>query len=659
MKKLTALSCIIPSLLIVASSAFAITGNPYTYTEDADFDAGSLLNVNHDAPDNDQLQLEAQAEPFNFIWVAVSSEGTVVKIDTLTGAVLGEYRTAPQGMGLNPSRTTVDLDGSVWTGNRYESGWVDQDAIAPGMPAARQQMGSAVHIGLEENGQCVDRNGNSVIDTSSGLGDVEDWDSGLSGVDSLGGVTTAEDECIIHYTRVTSTGTRHISVDANNDVWVGGTGANVRNFDLVDGDTGSIIRHEPSVGYGGYGGLIDGNGVIWSARNLLRWDTADQLSDGTWTSYSHDSYGLCIDTLGNVWNTALFGNMIRKFAPDGTLLGTYSHGSDTAQGCVVDGNDHVWVAHSILGPKSTVGHLLDDGTYIGNVAVGSGPTGMAVDGAGKIWATNYYSQTLSRIDPALGPLGADGITPVGDVDFTSGSLGGNLYNYSDMTGSTLIAPPDNGTWEVVHDSGMPNAPWSMISWTSSDPGDSSISVTAASSDDNVAFSAPAVAINGAAPAVPTGRYMKIIASFARDTGGASPILYDLTLLANQIPDCTAAYPDVSSIWPPNHKFVDVGIFGVTDPDGDPVTISIWQIYQDEPTDADGDGQFAPDASGVGTDTAQVRAERSGLGDGRVYTISFTAADSYGAECTGEVKVGVPHDKHDIPVDGGPLYDSTL
>jgi hypothetical protein len=60
-----------------------------------------------------------------------------------------------------------------------------------------------------------------------------------------------------------------------------------------------------------------------------------------------------------------------------------------------------------------------------------------------------------------------------------------------------------------------------------------------------------------------------------------------------------------------------------------------------------------------TDTAQVRAERSGLGDGRVYTISFTGTDSFGAECTGEVKVGVPHDKKDIPVDGGPIYDSTL
>ena len=66
--------------------------------------------------------------------------------------------------------------------------------------------------------------------------------------------------------------------------------------------------------------------------------------------------------------------------------------------------------------------------------------------------------------------------------------------------------------------------------------------------------------------------------------------------------------------------------------------------------------------GIGTPTAQVRAERSGTdkvpGDGRVYHISFTATDEYGATCDGEVTVGVPHDKKDTPVDGGALYDST-
>lgn len=135
-------------------------------------------------------------------------------------------------------------------------------------------------------------------------------------------------------------------------------------------------------------------------------------------------------------------------------------------------------------------------------------------------------------------------------------------------------------------------------------------------------------------------------------------------IVQQPPDCSAAAASIDSIWPPNHKFVDISVFGVTDPDGDSVTITIDSIFQDEPVDTFGDGKFTPDGIGVGTDTAEVRAERAGTkkvpGNGRVYHINFTADDGKGGSCSGEVLVGVPHDKgkRSVPVDEGALYDST-
>ena len=630
------------------------SGNPSTYTLNTHFDEGTLVNVN-DTDVANQLQLNSVATPFDFIWIAVSSEGTVVKIDTLTGAVLGEYRTTPSSQGLgNPSRTTVDNDGSVWVANRND--------VSDGF-------GTVAHIGLEENGQCEDRDGSGTIDTSTGLGTVLAW------TDTSGarGVGTAADECIVHYTQLNSRGTRHVSVDANNDIWVSGIG--LQNFDLIAGgryDTalsGTIIRSEASVGYGGYGGLIDGNGVIWSARSLLRWDTAKSLTGpngGNWDGYSHDGYGLCIDGSGNVWNTALFGNQVRKFAPNGTLIGTFSHGADNAQGCVVDGNGDVWVAHSLIGPSNTVGHLLNDGTFLGNITVESGPTGVAADARGQIWATNYYSQTASRINPAEGPIGLDGFTPVGAVDLTTVDLGGQLYNYSDMTGSTLIAPPTTGTWTVIHDSGQFEAPWSNVSWNSSEPAGSSITVTVASSESpGGPFSAPEAVTNGVdLTSTPSGQYLRVTVTFDRTDGfGPTPVLFDLTLSHNRPPSCTDAAASIDRLWPPNHKFVDINVLGVTDPDGDPITITIDSIFQDEETDTNGDGAFTPDASGVGSDTASVRAERVGTrrvpGDGRVYHIGYTADDGHGGTCSGTVLVGVPHDVKDTPVDGGALFDSTL
>jgi hypothetical protein len=104
--------------------------------------------------------------------------------------------------------------------------------------------------------------------------------------------------------------------------------------------------------------------------------------------------------------------------------------------------------------------------------------------------------------------------------------------------------------------------------------------------------------------------------------------------------------------------VPINILGVTDADGDPVTITITSIYQDEPV---GTGPASPDGFGVGSSTAVVRAERDGTGDGRVYHIYFTASDGNGGTCKGEVRVGVSDNQGQglDPIDGGPLYDSTV
>lgn len=131
---------------------------------------------------------------------------------------------------------------------------------------------------------------------------------------------------------------------------------------------------------------------------------------------------------------------------------------------------------------------------------------------------------------------------------------------------------------------------------------------------------------------------------------------------NRPPVCTAATPSLSTIWPVNHKFVPVTVLGVTDPESDPVVTTITSIFQAEPVDTTGDGKFTPDGKGVGAATAEVRAERTVTpkvpGKGRVYHIGFAADDGHGGICTGEVRIGVPHDQSKPVVDDGALHDST-
>ena len=63
-----------------------IPGTDVTYTLDADFDQGQLASVNHDAPNNDQLQLNRSQAFFPFVNVAASARGTIVRVDVNTGA---------------------------------------------------------------------------------------------------------------------------------------------------------------------------------------------------------------------------------------------------------------------------------------------------------------------------------------------------------------------------------------------------------------------------------------------------------------------------------------------------------------------------------------------------------------------------------------------
>jgi len=162
---------------------------------------------------------------------------------------------------------------------------------------------------------------------------------------------------------------------------------------------------------------------------------------------------------------------------------------------------------------------------------------------------------------------------------------------------------------------------------------------------------------------------EIGACFVNEVGSdicAQPVTKEWIIL-NAPPDCDDAYPSQPLLWGPNHRFVPIEILGVVDPDEEPVSITITSIFQDEPVLAQGTGTTAPDGRGVGTPIAEVRAERVGsdgkkarAGNGRVYHIEFLAEDPQGASCSGEVLVGVPHDSNPnaIPIDDGPIYDST-
>ena len=106
-------------LPVAGALGAALPGTSVTYTSSADFDKGTLQDVNDDTAD--QLQLNRTQTFFPYVNIAASARGTMVRIDVNTGQILGEWQSAPNGRGKDPSRTTVDKFGNTWLSNRAEA----------------------------------------------------------------------------------------------------------------------------------------------------------------------------------------------------------------------------------------------------------------------------------------------------------------------------------------------------------------------------------------------------------------------------------------------------------------------------------------------------------------------------------------------------------
>lgn len=156
--------------------------------------------------------------------------------------------------------------------------------------------------------------------------------------------------------------------------------------------------------------------------------------------------------------------------------------------------------------------------------------------------------------------------------------------------------------------------------------------------------------------------LTVSATSTADPAVGNSTAVELPLGGGAAPDCSAAEGTSIELWPPKHQVEAIelasALAAVTAPGGDTVTFTVASITQDEPLLGTGSGDTAPDGAGVGSGIAQVRAERAGDGNGRVYEVGFTAS-SAGGSCSGSFQVTVPHSQNGEPaVDDGQAFDST-
>jgi hypothetical protein len=101
-----------------------------------------------------------------------------------------------------------------------------------------------------------------------------------------------------------------------------------------------------------------------------------------------------------------------------------------------------------------------------------------------------------------------------------------------------------------------------------------------------------------------------------------------------------AFPSV--LWPPNHRLVAVSLtVSATDVCDSAPVCRVSSVKSSEPGRTNGSGNTFDDWQIIGPLTVSLRAERSGQGQDREYTIGVECSDSSGNKTTGEARVRVP------------------
>jgi predicted extracellular nuclease len=124
-----------------------------------------------------------------------------------------------------------------------------------------------------------------------------------------------------------------------------------------------------------------------------------------------------------------------------------------------------------------------------------------------------------------------------------------------------------------------------------------------------------------------------------------PVIIGLDVCDEIVPtfDETSVTPDM--LWPANHKYVEVVATVVVSDNLDPnPIITLVSITSNEPDNGVGDGNTVDDIVIIDDFNFKLRAERSGVGTGRIYTITYMVTDTCGNSTTQSVTVTVPHSK---------------
>ena len=128
-------------------------------------------------------------------------------------------------------------------------------------------------------------------------------------------------------------------------------------------------------------------------------------------------------------------------------------------------------------------------------------------------------------------------------------------------------------------------------------------------------------------------------------GGSDSANVVITVADTTAPAIASLTASPTVLWPPDHKMRRVSLQVVaTDNCDAAVACGVGSVTSNEPENGLGDGDAAPDVEVIDTRTTMLRAERSGSGNGRTYSVAMVCRDFSGNASTASSVITVPRNR---------------
>lgn len=423
-------------------------------------------------------------------------------------------------------------------------------------------------------------------------------------------------------------------------------------------NTATFASNFATGGDGGDGGQTNGGCGMHGAGGLA-YGGAITNNNAATVAIKHATISLNNAQAGDTGINQGGANKPPRLAAEGTGGGIrVGPGSVTLENTIIAGNTAANGAGDTTGAPTQGPDV--DGTVLSN---GHNLLGVATEATG-------FSGTGDQIgaDPMLAAL-ADNGGPTQTMALLAGSP---AIDAGVAAGATF---DQRGRPRTFDDPGVANAATSdgtdigafelQPICSLSCPADASLSNDAGQCGAVVNYPAPSGAGCGTVTCDhPSGSFFAVGETTVTCTSSVGPTCgFEVTVDDTQAPVITTNHQTVT-LWPPNHKYATVKVADLVtsasdncDPGVGLGSVRIASVTSDEPDHGGGSGNTSNDiVIAADCKSVQLRAERMGGGDGRVYTITFETTDASDNAGPATARVTVPHSQNGAPaLDNGPAY----